>query len=73
MNSSTGGTTKDNNKLGIVKGAATVISGATITAHNCYGVGTQACADDDLLENRQPMNWEPVYRPKSNNQGANDE
>ena len=47
-----------------MKGAATVISGATTTAHNCYGVGTLDCSKQELLNGEQPMNWEPVYRPK---------
>ncbi|WP_193778056.1 hypothetical protein [Psychrobacter sp. FDAARGOS_221] len=56
-----------------MKGIGTVLSGATTTAHNCYGVGTKQCAEDGLLENKKPMNWEPVYRPENNNQGAKDE
>ena len=47
-----------------MKGAATVISGATTTAHNCYGVGTADCAEADLLNDRKPLNWELVYKPK---------
>lgn len=62
MNSSTGGTTIDGNNWGIVKEAKNALGGET-TSHNCYGVGTQYCADNNLLENKQPMNWEPAYQP----------
>lgn len=64
FNSSTGGTTKPNNVFGVVKEAFNSILGKKTTAHNCYGVGDSACASKGLLENDEPMTWEPVYKPK---------
>ncbi|MDO4223973.1 MAG: hypothetical protein Q4D05_08110 [Acinetobacter sp.] len=64
FNSSTGGTTKPNNVLGIIKEAGRSILGKETTAHNCYGVGSEACKQQGLLENKQPMKWEPVYKLK---------
>ncbi len=61
FNSSTGGTTKPNNILGVVKEAARSLGG-DYTAHNCYGVGSKECASQGLLEGGKPMKWEPVYK-----------
>lgn len=64
FNSSTGGTTKPNNVFGVVKEAFNSVLGKKTTAHNCYGVGDSACVNKGLLENGEPMTWEPVYKPK---------
>ena len=56
-----------------MKGATTVLSGATTTAHNCYGVGTEDCSDKGLLKEGRPLNWEPVYRPKETIDNNNNE
>ena len=83
FNSSTGGTTKPNNVLGVIKEAGRSILGKETTAHNCYGVGNEKCAiknywDDGMPKNGQGINktdlprWLPVYQPSveiNDNQG----
>ncbi len=83
FNSSTGGTTKPNNVLGVIKEAGRSILGKETTAHNCYGVGNEECAiknywDDGMPKNGQGINktdlprWLPVYQPSveiNDNQG----
>ncbi len=64
FNSSTGGTTKPNNVLGVIKEAGRSVLGKETTAHNCYGVGRSECVQAGLIKNEQPMTWEPVYKPK---------
>ncbi|MDH2273500.1 hypothetical protein [Moraxella porci] len=63
FNSSTGGTTKPNNVLGVIKEAGRSVLGKETTAHNCYGVGNRKCVDQGLL-NDGLLKWEPVYKPK---------
>ncbi|MFC0821400.1 hypothetical protein, partial [Moraxella marmotae] len=65
FNSSTGGTTKPNNIWGTVKESARTLGGK-YTAHNCYGVGSDSCKQQDLLENDKPIPWESIYKPKNN-------
>ena len=57
---------KKGGKWGIIKEAKNALGGET-TSHNCYGVGDKGCKEAGLLENGQPMNWKPVYRPKTPN------
>lgn len=54
MDSSTGGTTKDGGKWGIIKEAKNALDGET-TSHNCYGVGTDDCAESKLLRDSKPF------------------
>ncbi|WP_103034711.1 hypothetical protein [Moraxella sp. RCAD0137] len=70
FNSSTGGTVSTE-KVGklketalIIKEAGRSVLGKETTAHNCYGVGDPKCENKGLLENGEPMTWEPVYKPK---------
>lgn len=63
---------KKGGKWGIIKEAKNALGGK-YTSHNCYGLGDKGCKEAGLLENGQPMNWEPVYRQQNKNQGADDE
>ena len=67
LNAPTGGTTKPNNALGGIKEAVNSMLGKKVSAHNCYGVGTQEYGNDEILENKQSMKWKPVYKPKNEN------
>jgi len=55
-----------------VKGAKNALGGK-YTSHNCYGVASENCANEGLLENNQPMNWEPFYQQQNGNQGASND
>lgn len=45
---------KKGGKLGIIKEAKNALGGKT-TSHNCYGVGTDDCAESKLLRDSKPF------------------
>lgn len=65
LNAPTGVTTKPDNALGGIKEAVNSMIGKKTSAHNCYGVGKKECGNDEILENKQPMKWKPVYKPQN--------